>query len=424
MSSVLVTLPHRLSAYLRSGAGTQGSGSRTEVPPEAVATELSGASQRIHASLKVLHLIPALKTGGIERWVRDIVRRCDPAIRVDVGVCSRNILPEFVEELKAASSAVHVFASFEKRFRFLLSLHRFLRREKDYDVLHTHLHRVNGLVCLLAAWHGVPVRVAHSHSDSSREDEARSSLGWLVVRAAQELQHRFATSRLACSESAGRALFGRSHYEVLHCGIDLERSGDCRPREATRKNLGFGEGDLVVGHVGRLTRAKNFPFFARVAEEIARRHPEAHFVLVGDRRVARRFAGMAYRDRIHVLGPRHDVPDLLNAMDVLLFPSLFEGLGLTLLEAQAAGLPCVYSASITEEVEVYPPLMYRTSLEEDPAFWADQIERAAAARRPDDREKGLAAVGAGSFNIDRSVAALEEHYWSHVSRGRSQSTGH
>jgi glycosyltransferase involved in cell wall biosynthesis len=225
------------------------------------------------------------------------------------------------------------------------------------------------------------------------------------------LHEQFVTDQLACSIPAGRSLFGHgSSFEVLHCGIDLDRLKPNVSRDEMRRELGIDRTAFVVGHVGRFSQAKNHVFFERVARVLHARNGKTHFVLLGDEAVSTLFDRDTYKNTVHVLGVKTNVADYLQAMDVFLFPSRSEGLGLALLEAQAMGLPCVYSDAIPEEAEVCRPLMFRMSLEAAPETWADAVELAGRSGSGLDQECALRSFRRSSFDITESVQALEALY--------------
>jgi glycosyltransferase involved in cell wall biosynthesis len=171
---------------------------------------------------------------------------------------------------------------------------------------------------------------------------------------------------------------------------------------------------LVIGHVGRFAPQKNHGFWLQIAECIAARCDNAYFVLVGDGELRPAFEEQVrqrgLQDRFVFTGVRSDVAQMMRAMDVFLFPSQFEGLGIVLLEAQASGLPCVVSDVVPPEAMVTERQVARLALEESPATWAETVLRSAARDRNRDRRAAWEAVASSPFSLPYCVDRLEEIY--------------
>ena len=186
-------------------------------------------------------------------------------------------------------------------------------------------------------------------------------------------------------------------------------------RTAIRESLGIGPGDTVIGHVGRFCEPKNHDFFVDVAAKVVKQQPAVRFLLVGDgplrSSIAQKVAAMGLANRFVFAGLRSDVAQLmLGAIDVLLFPSLWEGLPMTMIESQAAGLPCVASRAVPEESVAAPGLIRRLDLEERAAVWAQVVLDVALGRHTISQPEALALVEKSRFNVGSSVAALERIY--------------
>jgi len=200
---------------------------------------------------------------------------------------------------------------------------------------------------------------------------------------------------------------------VLPLGLDFVPFGLPYDRQEVRHSLGVPADALVVGHVGNNVWHKNHEFLLQVVAEIMRRERRAHALLVGhellDSAVEVQVRALGLADRVVIAGPRRDVPRLMaGAMDVFLFPSHYEGFGLVLLEAQAAGLPCVLTDSLPEEVDLVPALMHRVPLSAPATTWASAV--LAAAQRPTDRAAAFAQLRKSDFNIENSVQTLMRVY--------------
>jgi glycosyltransferase involved in cell wall biosynthesis len=367
--------------------------------------------------IRVLHVVHALDRGGIETWLVHVLRHIDrkrfrlDVVRAVAGPCA------YDDEVQALGARVFPcpgairFWSFGPRFKSIL------RRHGPYAVVHSHFNPV-GYPLRWAHQEGVPVRIAHSHNEAPELGDYAAWVRRLFLPLAHRWQRRHATVGLAASRKAAAAVFGPRWDEfparaVLHCGVDLRPFAAAVDRRAVRRELGLPPGAVVVGHVGRFQPQKNHDFLLEVARELASRDPDVYFLLVGDgplrERITRRAAETGLGHRVVFAGTRPDVPRLmLGAMDCFLLPSLFEGLPLVGIEAQAAGLPCVLADTVTEEVDIVPALVAHLPLSAPASAWAEHVLAAVRAGRP--RPDALRVVRESPFNIVNGVKHLEQLY--------------
>lgn len=362
--------------------------------------------------VRVLHVVGQMNRGGVETWLVQLLRAADPArLRMDF-LASTAAAGAYDEEIARLGGAVIPCERPAAPARYARTLRRVLRERGPYQVVHAHLHHFSGLPLALAARTGIPVRIAHSHLDTRQLDAAAALPRRAYLSLMAGALRRWATHGLAASALAAEALFGARwrddpRWSIVRCGLDFTPfRGPLEPRHV-RASLGIAPDALAVGHVGRFEPQKNHRFLLEAFEALARRAPQAVLVLVGtgpllgavQEDAARRGLGR----RVVLAGVRPDVPDVLRALDLFLFPSLHEGLPLSVLEAQAAGLPIVLSDTITREVELLPELLTWRSLQDPPEAWADALA-AAAGRRP--RRDPVAVLERSAFSVHRSLAAL------------------
>jgi glycosyltransferase involved in cell wall biosynthesis len=366
---------------------------------------------------RVLHIVRQLDHGGIENWLLHVFRHM-PRDRWEIDVLVHETRPGALDE-EARSLGVSIMpgpapsrlTAYTRNFRDVL------RAGPPYDVVHSHVHHFSGYTLELARRAGVPVRIAHSHSDSSAADESARGARRLYLRAARRMLERVPTDRLAASTEAALALFGPSwstgaRDRVLPYGIDLRPFHGSPDGSGLRKTLGLPPGAFVVGHVGRFHPEKNHAFLLDVITDVCRRDGDVVLLLVGtgplrpeveDLAVSRGLGG-----RVFFAGERNDVPDVMcGAMDVFLLPSLFEGLPMVGIEAQAAGLPCVFSTLVTREISVVPPLTRYLPLG-DPASWATAV--LAAKEHRADRTSPTALLDGSAFDVRTCVDVLADVY--------------
>lgn len=253
----------------------------------------------------------------------------------------------------------------------------------DYDIVHSHLLFYNGLVMRAAYKAGVGKRIAHSHATQANCQQS------LIRRVASStyqcvMRHwlsRYATDLVGCSKKAGEYMCGERVFNkkgtVLANFVELEKyKFTPERRKEQREKLGISLQELVVGHTGSVYWIKNQVFLVKVFAKVLERQPNSRLLLVGEERddgeVRRLVQELNIADKVTLLGVRDDIPDILCAMDVFVFPSRFEALPIAPIEAQAASLACVASNGVPREIKATEPFTY-LSLDAPQEQWADKI---------------------------------------------------
>jgi glycosyltransferase involved in cell wall biosynthesis len=372
--------------------------------------------------IRILHVLYGMDCGGIESWLMHVLRHIDRTRFQTDFLLSTAEPGRYDDEIRSLGSRIISCLRTEQPLTYAQNLKRALVQFGPYDFIHTHFQHYAGWVLRTAHHVGIPNRIAHSHSDT-RMLQARAKLyRKLYLMMTRRWVKRHATAGLACSEGAASGLYGRfwqhdSRWKIHYCGID------CRPFRArvnsrlVRSELGIPANAFVIGHVGRFDTAKNHLFLLDILHEVIKRQPKARLLLVGDGPLRPEVEAKAQRlgmeKYITFAGVRSDIPRLmLAAIDIFVFPSLFEGLPLVLIEAQGAGLPSILSETVPQETDVVKPLLHRISLSEPASVWAKtllEVQKTAATITQAD---ALAMIEASPFNIIHSVRNLENFYHS------------
>jgi len=262
-------------------------------------------------------------------------------------------------------------------------LKQFLLRNGPYHVIHSHLQLYNGLVVRAARQTGVPVRIAHARNSKDGKGSTLPRLAYRALMRHWTKQH--ATHLLAVSTEAAEGVYGNAVVKNGRCqiltGIDFSPFRVPVDRNLIRAQLGIPDNALVVGHVGSFRPQKNHRFLLEIMQEILVSHPDTVFLLVGDGRLRatceETVRTWERQQQVHFLGERDDVPALFCAMDAFVFPSLYEGLPRVLIEAQATGVPCIASDTITAEAAAGPENIMFMTLDESPQTWAHAVVESA-----------------------------------------------
>ncbi|MBX3234785.1 MAG: glycosyltransferase family 1 protein [Nitrospiraceae bacterium] len=370
--------------------------------------------------IRILHVVGAMNRGGVETWLMNVLRNIDRTrFRMDFLVHTDKPA-SYDEEIAGLGSDVIPCLGPGRPWTYSQGLRRILRARAPYDVIHSHVHHYSGLILRIAARQGIPIRIAHSHNDTTSLDLAAGVFRRQYLRVTKHWIAQYATHRVACSTNAAGALFGQAEHSgepwmTLPCSIDLTAFDAPRISAAMRRELGIPEGKLIVGHVGRFAEQKNHGFLLDIAAELAVRRRDVCMLLVGDGPlrpdVERQILKRGLSGHVKVLGARTDVNRLMmNVMNVFVLPSLYEGLPVVMIEAQAAGLPCIVSDVITREADLVPGLVCRRALSDSAGVWADEILAADERGHNPSPSQALRDVKNTAYNLQRALPQLERLY--------------
>lgn len=326
---------------------------------------------------KVLVIAASLRIGGAEKVARDIALYAPPGQYEFHYVVFGDAIGAYESQLQEKGCTVfHLAEPSDSYPRFLKNLRK-LMKTHQYDVVHAHNMFNCGLSVLLAACAGVPVRVVHSHSALN---DGNSVIKWAYETAMRFLILICATDFVACGIKAGHRLYGEKAWakrgNLILNGIDIASFAfDEQKRTAVRTRLNLGN-RFVMGHTGHLAEVKNQAFLLDLMPEVLEHRPDASLLLLGegpDRpMLEQKIRDMKLEDHVIMTRNVTNVADYLSAMDVFVFPSLYEGLPLSILEVQANGLPCVISDSVPGDVFL-TDLLHPLSLQASKDTWVDEI---------------------------------------------------
>jgi glycosyltransferase involved in cell wall biosynthesis len=328
--------------------------------------------------IRVLHVFGRLDRGGAETMIMNLYRNIDRTkIQFDF-VKHTEELCDYEGEIKGLGGKIfslprytgknHIF--YKKRWDKLLN------KNPQYKIIHGHLRTTAAIYLKIAKKYGL-ITIAHSHSTASR--------GNLLEKKIKDIMQisikYYADYMFACSEAAGKWLFGKdvtlkANYKCFNNAICIEKYRfDNFARAQMRAELGIQD-KFVIGHVGSFTYPKNHTFLIRIFNEIQKYNNEAFLLMVGEGQLKNKIENeikfLKLQDKVIFTGNIQNVNDYLNIMDVLVFPSIYEGLPVSIIEAQANGLPCVISDLITKEVKI-TNLVEFFSIKKEPLEWVNLI---------------------------------------------------
>lgn len=369
---------------------------------------------------RVLHVLAGMDVGGIETWLIHVLRELDPKrIKADFLVHSKEkcFYDDEVEE--GGSALIHICPP-SNIINYCVQLYLLLRAHSKYDIIHCHLHYFSGLVMCVGWFAGVPIRISHSHLDTREKEAKQSVLRKCYVHLMRFLIRKFTTTGLACSVPAARDLFGNhwkmdNRIHVCFCALNTDRFRTLydRPEKIIelKKALLIPENSFVVGHIGRFTEQKNHHLLIQIFKNLLLSRTDSHLVLLGEGDLQNEIKNIVERsgitNKVHFCGNQNSVEKYLALMDVFIFPSKWEGLGLVVVEAQAACIPTIVSTAVPPDAIVCKELVERLPLSTKPEEWSKKI---LAKRKRGDREKAFEQVSKSKFSITNNIEDLL-YYW-------------
>lgn len=367
--------------------------------------------------VRVLQVVNSMGRGGIETWLMNVLRNIDyECFRFDFLVSTTQAYP-YDDELQALGARILRRAGPTAPIAHLQDLRRIVTTEGPYDVIHAHGSAIVGATLKIAAESGVSIRIAHSHNAPKKVKRRLRSYWYRIITG--YWMKRYMTHGLGCSKAACAHLFGKRwqldrRCHVLRYGMDWNNFQEQVNVSAIRQKLGLPQDALVIGHIGRFVPQKNHDFWVEVSSQIAARRDDAYFLLVGEGELRQTIQYKVHQrglqDRFVFTGECSDVYRLLQVMDVFLFPSRFEGLGLALVEAQAVGLPCVVSTMVPVETTVIDEQVFRLSLDVPPKVWAETLLEIAAQGERKNHLAAWKAVAHSQFSLSSCLDRLSEVY--------------
>lgn len=365
----------------------------------------------MEAPIRILQVVTYMGRGGLETMLMNYYRHMDrEKIQFDFLV-HRDFEADYDREILSLGGRIfRVSRLVPWSGRYRQELRDFFRQHPEYKIVHVHQDCLSAVALQCAKESGVPVRIAHSHSSS-----AVKNLKYPIKQYYMKKIPVYATDLLACGRCAGDWMFSGMPYEVVPNAIDVSGYSFSQSMAAQkRRELGL-DSQLVIGHVGNFTPAKNHSFLLEVFRQALCMEPSAKLLLVGGgdgmQSAREKAQAMGIADHVIFTGVRSDVPQLMQAMDVFVFPSLYEGLPVTMVEAQAAGLPCVISDRVPGECVVTKGLVTVKKLTDDPGEWAAHILSQAKTPRKDHTAEIRGAgydIGAAAKNLEMFYLAKSE----------------
>lgn len=311
-------------------------------------------TEKSNNPIRILNIVPNMRAAGIETFIMNVYRNIDRN-KVQFDFLVHNKRREFFDdEIERLGGRIYRLSYKDDKnlFKYIKALNNFFKTHKEYKIVHGHMQSMMPLYLMIAKKNKIPVRIAHSHNGNFEK-----TLKGFILHIFSRFSKYFSTENLACSEIAGKYLFGNKKFEVIYNGIDIDKfKFDENIRNKKRKELNISDDMFVIGHIGRFELQKNHEFILKIFENFVNDNPNSCLVLIGEGRLEKKIKENAekfyFKEKIKFLGVRNDINELYNVMDVFILPSLYEGLPVVGIEAQNNGVPCLFSNTITNELKI------------------------------------------------------------------------
>lgn len=348
-----------------------------------------------------------LKMGGTEAVMMNYYRHFDRTqIQVDFVLHGFGEGAYDAEVSTLGGKIYHVVAKGEN-YRENEKQLRSIMQQGNYQVVHSHMDAGNAQVLKIAKECGVPIRVSHSHNTHT---QTSNPLKKAYNALAKRRIAKYATHLFACSDLAGKWLYGKHNFWVIHNAIDVEKFRFLpEVRQVARKDLKITADAPVIGHVGRFSYQKNHEKLIDIFAELLKSLPTARLLLIGEGEtkdeIEQMVLNLGILDSVVFIAPNPNINRYMQAMDCFLLPSRFEGLPVVLVEAQAAGLPAIVSNTVSTKSKL-TDLVDFVPLDADNSVWCKKIIKSMSKKRRDYCEEMKA------MNFDISVNAQKmQHFY-------------
>ena len=325
--------------------------------------------------IRILHVAGSMHEAGLETWLMNVYRTIDrKKIQFDFIVHSKKTYFYENEIRDLGGHVYHLSVRDDWNFlKYISDIMHILKNHPEYKIIEGHKETFGVMYFKVAKQCGVPIRIAHSHIASYPHN-----LHGYIGRFFSKQFIKYANDYVAVSDKAAKFLFGNKEYYLAPNGIIVDNFRfNEEIRSKVRNDMGLSD-KFVIGHVGRFQKQKNHTFLIDIFYSYYKTHRNSVLMLIGtgelESDIKQKIRDLGIEDAVLFMGVRHDVTDLLQAMDLFLFPSLFEGLPGTLVEAQASGLNILCSDTITSEARMTP--CYKSfSLNNSADLWSNEIEK-------------------------------------------------
>lgn len=359
----------------------------------------------------VLQTCNRLSIGGVQSFLMNFYRKIDRQKVQFAFAVQRNCELSYDQEIRSLGGRVHYLPRMEDGLlQYMRALKALLKAHPEYQIVHSHMNQRNMLSLLIAKWMGVPVRISHAHNTGFYNtfiSKMRSQLLKCMIRFTS-------TAQWACSHAAYEHVhLHTSSPSIIHNAIEINRFlFNPQVREQIRQQFAFAQDDIVLGHIGNFSTQKNTRYLLSILSRLPERYK---LLLIGEGQEKAEMEAQVRRshekNRVFFTGVT-DSSQMLQAMDLFLFPSFFEGLGMVAIEAITNGLPVIASEWVPHDIDIVKQVWHLPIGEDSVDQWVNAILSLKHTQRT---ENALAVKQAG-YNIAEEVKCMENMYLKFIHR--------
>ena len=372
--------------------------------------------------IRVLHIVGIMNMGGLENLIMNIYRNIDrEKIQFDFLV-TREEKGIFDDEITSLGGRIYNIPHMSKVgcIKYKKIVYDFFKNNPQYQIIHCHRDALNSLYLRQAKKNNVPVRIAHSHNIRLVEDKTIKGILKLIIKKYFMIStNKNSTDYFACSDDAAKWLFGKNikkSVKIINNGIESKKY-KYKKNIATniRKELGINEDTLLIGNVARFDLQKNHDFLIDVFNSFSKETPNCKLCLVGEGtlmdNIKYKVKTLNIEDKVIFLGIRNNINEIMMGFDVFVFPSLFEGLGIVLIESQASGLNCLVSDQVPKESDMDMNLINYIPIDKID-IWVEKLKiiNKQKMRLREERNSDISKIMENGYDIATTVDYLENFY--------------
>lgn len=356
--------------------------------------------------IRILHIVQRMEAGGTQAFLMNLYRNIDRS-KIQFDFLVEYEEKEFYDNEIISLGGKIYYTNFRKTLnviKFKRTISEILKNHPEYKIIHIHATAIGRICTDVARKCGVKTIIAHSHSNNAIKDWKNCPK--IILR---KLYTKGPTDFFACSEEAGKYTFRNKEFTVIYNAIDIDKFlFNQEVRENIRKELNI-EDKFVIGNIGRLQKEKNQTFLIDIFYKIQKKKDNAVLLIIGkgplENTLKEKVSNLGIDNKVYFLGNRKDVEKIYQGMDVFVLPSLYEGLGIVAVEAQASGLPVIASTGVAKEANITSNIQ-NIDLKDSIDIWAETICRS----NVENRNSVEKLVRNSKFDVKNSAKFLQEFY--------------